>query len=578
MARTPLFSSVRRALARALFAKKHGLSDPAEVERAWEAQKLKRRAVLQWSAAALSVAALPAMEGCDGDGTPSDPTGAKVVVIGGGMAGVHCTYRLAKAGVDVTLYEASKRVGGRMYTARDQFADGQLCELGGELIDTGHATLHSLATELGIALDDRWADEPAGFKREIYYMAGVEIPEETIVEQFTPVADIMAMQVEKAETDDAYFEEIDNISLQEWLDTHVPKDTSPELHEILRVAYRGEYGLETTEQSCLNLLYFIDWENPEDFAIFGDSDERYHTHLGNDTFPTTLAADLTDKIELETKLVMVKDSGDGKYLLGFEKADGTKVEVTADHVVFALPYTLLREVDLSGLSLSDLKSQIINELGYGTNAKVMTGYTSRVWKTDHNAGGAVTTDLAIQQTWETSIGQDGASGILTNFLGGDGGLASGDGTPEEYHQKVLPDLEEIWPGTQAAYVKDSAVRMHWPTHEFTKGSYTCYTPGQWAFYGFEGEREGNLHFIGEHTSLDFQGFMEGAAESGAFAAAEILEELEIAPSEQLARLLDTKLGVPQPWYRGGAGRRMRLSERRRLRRAALELRLSGETG
>ena len=37
----------------------------------------------------------------------------------------------------------------------------------------------------------------------------------------------------------------------------------------------------------------------------------------------------------------------------------------------------------------------------------------------------------------------------------------------------------------------------------------------------QGRRSGNLHFAGEHTSLDFQGYMEGALRSGYRCAAEI---------------------------------------------------------
>jgi monoamine oxidase len=69
-------------------------------------------------------------------------------------------------------------------------------------------------------------------------------------------------------------------------------------------------------------------------------------------------------------------------------------------------------------------------------------------------------------------------------------------------------------------------RFHWPSHPFTRGSYACYLPGQWtAIAGAEGERVGNLHFAGEHTSLEAQGFMEGGCESGERGAAEILAEL-----------------------------------------------------
>ena len=78
------------------------------------------------------------------------------------------------------------------------------------------------------------------------------------------------------------------------------------------------------------------------------------------------------------------------------------------------------------------------------------------------------------------------------------------------------------------------------------GSYTCYRPGQWSYWQLEGEREGNVHFCGEHTSPDFQGWMEGAAETGAFVAAEVLNDLELPYPEPLAAILDLK--PPQPTW------------------------------
>ncbi|HRE45683.1 MAG TPA: FAD-dependent oxidoreductase, partial [Terricaulis sp.] len=52
-----------------------------------------------------------------------------------------------------TLYEASDRFGGRMFTRRDFNDDGQFCELGGELVDTGHTALRDLASELGVGIE-----------------------------------------------------------------------------------------------------------------------------------------------------------------------------------------------------------------------------------------------------------------------------------------------------------------------------------------------------------------------------------------------------------------------------------------
>jgi monoamine oxidase len=545
MARTPLFGLLRRSYRRAVGAGATGA--------------LSRREILR-----LTALALPALQiGC-GDDEQAAPMGTSVAVVGGGIAGLHCAYRLAEAGIAVTVYEAESRAGGRMHTARGMFPDGMVIELGGELIDSNHATLWALSEELDIALDDRFADEPAGHKRDVYFIDGAEVPEATIVAQFTAVAPAMAMAVEQADGDDAAYEMLDDTSLDQWLVDNVPPATYPELHAILQVAYRGEFGLENDEQSALNLLYLIDSETPDPFRIFGDSDERWHTHLGNDTFTTKLAEALGDRVVLGAKLVSARNEGT-RIALSFEGAP----EVVVDHVVFALPFSVLREVDLAALELSNEKRGIIADLGYGTNAKVMGAFTAPVWRDLHNASGSLGTDLPVQQTWDTSIGQDGTAGILTNFLGGDQGAASGDGTPEAWLTGVLPDLEAVWPGTQAAYVADSAVRMHWPTAPNFKGSYTCYRVGQWAYWSLEGVREGNVHFCGEHTSLDFQGWMEGAAETGGLVAAEIIDELGGTMTPQHVASLGPKLLVPQACFRAArmvdpSGRRLRRGERRRI--------------
>jgi monoamine oxidase len=58
------------------------------------------------------------------------------VVIGAGVAGLTCAYRLHQHGLRCAVYEASDRVGGRTRTLRGYFAGGQIVEQGGEAIDT----------------------------------------------------------------------------------------------------------------------------------------------------------------------------------------------------------------------------------------------------------------------------------------------------------------------------------------------------------------------------------------------------------------------------------------------------------
>jgi monoamine oxidase len=575
MARSPLFSSLRNALAKGWWAHTQGLAHAPDLDARWRAVRLSRRTVL----AGGGLAALTACSGGADDSAADDtadtgsvPSPARVVVIGAGIAGLHCAYRLQQAGVSVTLYEASDRVGGRMYSGRDLFRDGQICELGGELIDTNFATLWALSEEFGIQIDDRAAFAAPDSVTDTWFVDGVTVSEDEVARQFAEVAPTFAEQALRAETDDAFFESIDAMGLDEWLATYVPPDRYPALHTVLSVAYRGQFGLELDAQSPWNLLYLIDYESSDPFRIFGDSDERFHTHLGNDTFATALEGALAEGVLRKGHALTSLAEADGGYALGFRLSDGGTATATAEHVVLALPFSLLREVDLSAVTLSEEKRQIIAELGYGTNAKVMVGFATRPWNLLHNASGSMTTDLRLQQTWDTSVGQSGDSGILTNFLGGDQGLASGNGTAQEWAEAVtVPGVEAAWPGSGAAY-SGAAVRMHWPTAPWAKGSYTCYKPGQWAFWSREGVREGNVHFCGEHASLDFQGWMEGGAETGALVAAEVLDDLGGTLSRTHRRALAGKLDLPQACYHGDLLPRMRWMERRRLVRARLGVR------
>jgi hypothetical protein len=124
----------------------------------------------------------------------------------------------------------------------------------------------------------RRAPEQAG---EAWYVEGALVSEEEVTRQFIEVASTFAEQAARVEEDAAFFEEIDAMGLDAWLETYVPASTYGALHKVLTVAYRGEFGLELAEQFAWNRIYLIDYENPKPFQIFGDSDERYHTHLGN---------------------------------------------------------------------------------------------------------------------------------------------------------------------------------------------------------------------------------------------------------------------------------------------------------
>ena len=559
LARTPLFRQLARALAVIRRARRAGVSPASQHEIELEARAasslratsrrradagslrgLSRRAFLGTAASGLAVSALP---GCDNDGPIIGSTNPTVVIVGAGMAGLHCAYRLAEAGVTATVYEASTRVGGRMFSDRSTFDDGQHCELGGELIDTGHLTMLDLATELEIELLDYENDDPS-LEKLVAHIGGAKLSMAEILAGFTPIAaEIDAALATLTDQEDLFVyyskpnggEALDAMSITDWLDSI---DAEGPARTLLEVAYNIEYGLEPSEQNALNMLFLISTETDE-LRLFGDSDERFHTKDGNDTYITRLAESLDPaQIEVDARLTVLDQRPDGTYLLTFTRGSSS-IEVAADHVVLTLPFTMLREVS-TNVAFAEPKAAAIAELGYGTNAKLMVGFDSRPWRELHASNGETFSDLPYQATWETSRLQAGESGILTNFTGGAAGVAAGSGTPAERAADFLAQLDEVLPGTKAA-ANGKVARFHWPTHPFTKGSYSAYRVGQYTkFAGAEIERQGNIHFAGEHTSLDAQGYMEGAALSGAMAAAEVAADLGLAEK------------APQSWASAGS--------------------------
>jgi monoamine oxidase len=175
--------------------------------------------------------------------------------------------------------------------------------------------------------------------------------------------------------------------------------------------------------------------------------------------------------------------------------------------------------------------------------------------------------------WDSSVGQTDAQsaptaqGILSNLLGGIAGAKANTVEVAASMAALLSDLNGIFPGVSAAYLAGSAVRMHWPSSSLFRGSMASYRPGQWALRGNEGRREGNLHFCGEHCSVDYQGRMEGAVETGALVAARILDELTLPWPSALRALLEPKLALQQPCYHGTTGAALGfLSRREKLAR------------
>jgi monoamine oxidase len=522
MARTPLFRELRRVMRLANAAARSGGS----VDRALEAHAVAlpvrtRRAFLRDST--LGAAAVAASSCTPRLATPDGR--ASVAVIGAGIAGLSCAYRLHRAGVRVRLFEAQERVGGRIFSVRGRFADGQVAELGGELIDSGHTHVRSLALELGLTLDDFDSDAPE-LARSLWFFGGRRRSEREVVEAFMPVARAIAR--DQAILGDGVIganspppvAALDRLALAAWLDR---EGVSGWIRSLLEVAYETEMGLAVEEQSALNLLTFID-AKPDPFRVFGESDERYHVRGGNDLITTELGRRLGGVIETGAVLESVRQVAGGDFELSVARGSSTRA-VSATHLVLAVPLTTLRRVELA-VDLPERVRSAIADLAYGTNAKLMIGFARRVWRERERSDGSTFSDLPFQTTWEASRVQPGAAGVLTSFVGGRRGVELGRGTVAERAAACVAQLEQVYGGISGERAGMSEVRFHWPSHPWSLGSYVCLRPGDWTRFGGVFEAAvGRLRFVGEHCSRDAQGFMEGGCETGLRVASELLAEL-----------------------------------------------------
>lgn len=458
---------------------------------------------------------------------------ADVGIVGAGIAGLACAYELKRAGCAATLHEASTRVGGRIWSMGGAFAGpvmfpGQVVERGGELIDTPHKAMLGYAKEFGLARED--VAKPV--RDTVYRFGGQFISEQTMVDEYRDLVDAMKadLHVVGAPTAMSFTpaeQALDQMSLREWLDA---RGAGTNIKRLLNVAYAIEYGLETDELSCLSFLLFAKASRQAKLRLWGNfSDERYHLVGGNEQVITELASRLPNQILTGRRLVAAKKTAAGRIELTFKEGAST-ITATHDAVVFALPFNVLRDVQFhASMGLPAWKQYAIQNIRYGTNAKLMVGFTGRPW-IDVDSNGAAYSDLAhLQTTWETNPSQATSTrAVITDFTGGALGLSLSNAQTDT--AAFLDDFDVVYPGAKALARKDAqgkyvAHLQHWPSDLNTKGSYTANQPGYFTTIADnEATAVGNAYFAGETTSsfYEWQGFMEGGALSGKRAAAEII--------------------------------------------------------
>ena len=543
MARTPLMRALQELAREHRQASALGVEVEELREQANEA-RISRREFVKRSSAAGAAVAIGAGPLALARPARAATGGTRIAIVGGGIAGLTAALSLQDKGVVADVYESSNRAGGRMHSDWQEFgtgfwANGQQAELCGELIDTDHKTILQLAQRFGLATADLLQAQPNG-TQDTYWIFGTDYPYAQASADFKPVHNTLQGQVQAAGYPTTYDPTtqtptglmLDKMTLHDWINTYVPGGQQSKFGALLNAAYNEEYGAETTDQSALNLVYLLGFKSgPGTWSVYGASDERYHIVGGNSNLPVAIATSLAKPVNYGYRMTAVALASDGSINVSFDNGK----TINADHVILCMSFAVLRTLNYKKAGFDSLKQTAITKLGSGANAKLMLQFNSRPWTGDGSTG-SMYSDQPFQSGWEVTRAQSGSTGILVEYPGANVARSMGQSTSYStnatnanvttFAQQFLSQIEPIFPGITKQWNGKAMLSTPVTDPNFLC-SYSYWKPGQYsAFSGYEGVRQGNIHFAGEHCSVNFQGFMEGGASEGVRAANEILGDLK----------------------------------------------------
>jgi monoamine oxidase len=419
----------------------------------------------------------------------------KVIIIGAGFAGLSAAYYLSKKNIDFVILEARNRISGRVFSHTIDPAENLVIELGAEWVGLSHTRVRELSDEMGLVLDNNQFESHLIYQGR-YHKSGEWDYSDEWKAKFKKILE----EYPKLTTADK--NRLDKMDWWRFLVNNGCDGRDLDLRELLDSTDFGETIRSVSAFAALAEYAESSEKNEMDLKIRG----------GNSLLASKIADRIgKDKIRLEHAVTRIRQQIKG----GIEVHCSNGSIFKGDKIICTAPTFAAKKIKWEpGLPADQLNA--MNELQYARINKNPLLFSERFWKAEDFD---MITDQSPHYFYHATKNQTSKKGVLISYTIGEKAAVVANQNDEWKANMVQQTMQPYFGDVKSLLEKQA--NYYWGNDEFSRGAYALYGKGQWfRLRPILSRSHIHTHFAGEHLA-DWQGFMEGAINTGEAAAARI---------------------------------------------------------